>query len=45
MGMMIMYHGYNNEYNNPIYNVHRNVGVHYTWQNMVIRHVLSALHV
>ena len=29
MGIMITYHGYNN----PLYNMHRKVGVHYTQQN------------
>ena len=33
MGVMIIYHGYNNGHNNPVYNVHKNVGVCYTWQN------------
>ena len=32
---MIKYYGYNNGHNNPTYNVHKTVGVHYTWQNMV----------
>ena len=31
MGIMIRCHGYNN----PHYNVHKNMGVHYTWQNTV----------
>ena len=35
MGMMITDHEYNNEYNNPMHNAHKNVGVHYTWQNTV----------
>ena len=37
MGMMITYHGYNNEYNNPVHSAHRSVGVHYTQQNMVTK--------
>ena len=32
MGVMITYHGYNN----PVYNAHRNVGVHCTWQNPLV---------
>ena len=28
MDIMITYHRYNNEYNNPMYNPHKNVGVH-----------------
>ena len=32
---MITYHEYNNGYNNPVYNAHKNLGVHYTWQNTV----------
>ena len=32
MGTMITYHGYNN----PMYKAHKNMGVHYTWQNMVL---------
>ena len=35
MGIMITDHGYNNWYNNPVYNAHKNVGAHYTWQNTV----------
>ena len=35
MGIMITYYGYNNGYNNPVYNVHKNVGAYYTRQNMV----------
>ena len=35
MGIMITYHGYNNGHNNPMYNVYKNGGVHYTRQNMV----------
>ena len=30
MGIMITYH----RYNNPMYNVHKNVDAHYIWQNM-----------
>ena len=33
MGIMVTHHGYNNGYNNPIYNAHKNAGAHYTWQN------------
>ena len=33
MGIMITYHGYNN----PIYNAHKNMGAHYTWQNPVFK--------
>ena len=36
MGIMITYHGYNNGHNNPMYNVHKHVGEHYTQQNMAI---------
>ena len=32
---MITYHGYNNGYNNPVYHGHKDVGAHYTGQNMV----------
>ena len=32
---MCIIHGYNNRYNNPMYNVHKNVGTHYTQQNTV----------
>ena len=35
MGIMTTYHGSNNEYNNPMYNAHKNVGAHYMQQNMV----------
>ena len=35
MGIMIIYHGYNNGYNNPTCNVHKNMGAHYTWENVV----------
>ena len=31
MGIRIAYHGYNN----PVYHVRKNVGVHYTRQNIV----------
>ena len=31
MGIMITYHGCNGGHNNPVYNVQKNVGVHYTW--------------
>ena len=34
MGIMITYHEYSNGYNNLMYNAHKNVDVHYTWQNM-----------
>ena len=30
MGIMTTYHGHNNEYDNLVHNVHKNVGVHYT---------------
>ena len=30
--MVITYRGYNN----PVYNAHKNVGVHRTWQNTVV---------
>ena len=33
MGIMITCQGYNN----PVYNEHRNVGVHYLWKTWVIR--------
>ena len=36
MGIMITYHGYNNRYNNSVYNAHKNVGTHYTQQNVVL---------
>ena len=32
MGILIIYHGYNN----PMYNVHKNMSAHYTQQNTVI---------
>ena len=32
MGIMIIYYGYNNGSNDPVYNAHKNVGVRYTWQ-------------
>ena len=32
---MGIYDGYNNGYNNSVYNAHKNMGVHYTQQNMV----------
>ena len=31
MGIMIIYHGKTN----PMYNAHKKVGAHYTWQNTV----------
>ena len=31
MGIMVTYH----RHNNTMYNVHKNVGAHYTWQNVV----------
>ena len=34
MGIMIAYHGYNNGYNNLLYDVHRNVGVHSTQEHI-----------
>ena len=33
---MITHHGHNNGYNKPVYNVHKNTGAHYTWQNTVV---------
>ena len=30
MGIMIIYHGYNN----PMYNAHENMHVHYTWEHI-----------
>ena len=38
-GMMITYHGYNN----PVYHMHKNVGVYYAWQNMVFRFIFYKL--
>ena len=35
MGIKITYQEYNNGYK-PLYNAHKNVGVYYTQQNMVI---------
>ena len=35
MGTMITCHGYINGYNNPVYNVHKNMGARYKWQSMV----------
>ena len=35
MGIMIAYHGCNNRRNNPVSNEHKNMGEHYTWQNIV----------
>ena len=34
-GTMITYHGCSNGNNNPMYNVHKTVGAHCTWQNTV----------
>ena len=34
-GMMITYHGCNNGHNNPVYNVHKNMGTHYTWARVI----------
>ena len=39
MGIMITYHGYNNKYNYPMYNMHKNVGGHYTQQNTVLSEI------
>ena len=36
MGIMITCHRYNNGYNNPMHNAHKNVGAHYAQKNMVI---------
>ena len=36
MDLMITYHEYNNGYSNPMCNMHKNMGVHYTWQSMGI---------
>ena len=36
MGIIIIYYGDNNGYNNPVYNVCKTVGVPYTWQNTVM---------
>ena len=30
---MITYHGHNSRHDNPVYNMHKNVDVHYTQQN------------
>ena len=35
MGIMITYHGYNNGHNNPMYNVHKNAGAHYTQEHII----------
>ena len=32
---MITHHGYNHGHNNPMYNAHKNVVLHYTWQMTV----------
>ena len=32
MGIVITYRGYNNGYNNPVYNAHKTVDVLYTWE-------------
>ena len=37
MGIMVTHRGYNGEYNNPTYDAHKNMGAHYTWQNMVTK--------
>ena len=39
MGIMITYH----EYNTPVYNMHKNVGAHYTRQNTVGKVVIVSL--
>lgn len=39
---MIAYHAYNSEYSNPMYNVHKNVDAHYTWQNTISSLSLSS---
>ena len=44
MGIMITYHGYNNGHNNPMYNVYKNGGAHYTRQNMVNLRWVCAAH-
>ena len=36
MGIMTAYHVYNNGHNNPVDNVYKIVGMHYTRQNMVL---------
>ena len=35
MSIIITRHRYDNRYDNPMYNVHKNVSAHYTQQNMV----------
>ena len=44
MGIMITYHGYDNGHNNPMYNAHKNVGIRYTWQNMVGSNLIHSKH-
>ena len=49
MGIMITYHGYSNAYDNPVCNVYKNAGVHYTWQEVVcanscMKYPLQTLH-
>ena len=39
---MRIIHGYNNGYNSPVYNAHKNVGVYYTRQSMEVT-AISAL--
>ena len=43
MGRMITYHGYNDGYNNPVYNMHKTVGVRYTWEHMIHGKILYFL--
>ena len=40
---MMTYHGYNNGYNNPVYDVHKNMGAHNTWQNTVLCMIICHL--
>ena len=41
MAIMITYHGYSNGHNNPMYNMHKNVGAHYTWQNVAFEKIME----
>ena len=35
MDTIITYLGYNNGYNNPVYNAHKNVDAYYTWEHII----------
>ena len=45
MGIMITYHGYNGGYNNPMYNVLKNMGVLYMakYDVCILQNMMSVL--